>query len=221
MMVGDPSVPTIANVFLCQQVFLCQFILCAIGGGALFIPLVARQRVAIEAINHIAECRVQLVRRNVATIDMGQLLSRKLAAEMASHLVWAQIRSIGENGEQLPLKRIGDFRLIARKGTEMAAKAGQVMHTDQDIEQMAFGDFLLERFLQLRESAGLGFGWSFLENGFAFVCDDQLPVFRSGAIDLGSHLGEPGPQVIHKALGGHGEAEPLTVFSHFRLALLP
>ena len=103
----------------------------------------------------------------------------------------------------------------------MAAKAGQVMHTDQDIEQMAFGDFFLERFLQLRESAGLRFGWSFPQNGFAFVRDDQFTVSWPGAIDLGSHLGEPGPQVLHKALGSHGETEPLAVLGHFRLALLP
>src|SRR4249919_3338031 len=100
----------------------------------------------------------------MAAIDMGQLLSGKLAAEMASHLVGTEIRPIGENGEQLPLKRIRDFRFIPRKGTEMAAKAGQVMHPHQDIEQMALGDFFLERFLQLRESAGLCFGWSFPQN---------------------------------------------------------
>src|SRR6266480_2257963 len=112
VMVGNPSVPAIANVLLRQQVLLGQFILCAIGSGALFIAPIARQRIAIEAINYVAQCRVQLVRRDVAAIDVGQLLSGKLASEMASHLVWAEIRSIRENGEQLPLKRIGDFRLI-------------------------------------------------------------------------------------------------------------
>jgi len=87
MMIGNAPVPTIPDVFFCEQILFRQVVLRPIGSHALLIAPVARQGETMEAINDIALRRIQFRCREMAAIEMGKLISGKLPSQMAGHLM--------------------------------------------------------------------------------------------------------------------------------------
>lgn len=87
MMVGNASVAAIANMSLHQQVLFGQLILGPIGCHAFLIAPVARQREAVKAVGNIANGRFQLFCREMAAVDMGNLVGVEHSSEMTGHLV--------------------------------------------------------------------------------------------------------------------------------------
>jgi hypothetical protein len=87
MMVGNAPIAAIANMSLDQQVLFCQFILRPVCGHAFLIAPVARQREAVKTVRDIANGRFQLFCREVAAVDMGNLIGVENTSQMSSHLV--------------------------------------------------------------------------------------------------------------------------------------
>src|SRR5690348_17018895 len=89
MVIGNAPIPSISDVLLCQQILLRQLILCAISGGPLFFTSVVRERVAVEAIDDSAQGGIELLRRDMPPIDVGNLIGSKGASQMPGHLMRA------------------------------------------------------------------------------------------------------------------------------------
>src|SRR5260370_7403800 len=91
MMIGDASKAAIANMPLNQQILFCQVILRSISGGSFLITPIVGQLEAMKAVNDIANSRLQFLRRNMAMVDMGDLVGIQKSPEMAGHLTSTQI----------------------------------------------------------------------------------------------------------------------------------
>jgi hypothetical protein len=99
VMIGNATKPTIADMFLCQQILLGQLVLCAVSSGSFFIAPIVRQGKAVEPINNITLGRIQVGHGKVAVIEMDDLISREKPFEVAGHLVWTKMGAVGKNGE--------------------------------------------------------------------------------------------------------------------------
>lgn len=151
MMIGNPSKPSIANVFFGQQILFGQVILRAIGSHPFFIAPVARQGKPMKPINTIALCCLQFGNGKVAMIEMGKLISSQGTFEMTSHLLWAKVGAIGKDREQMSLSSIGRFWLATGQGTKMAGKASHVINACEHIQEVSFRNLFDKGLLQLCE----------------------------------------------------------------------
>ena len=81
----------------------------------------------MEAINDIAQRRLQVRHREMAVVEMSNLIGSEDSLEMTCHLMGAEVGAVGKNREEIAFPGIGDFRFAPRHGTEMAGKAGDVI----------------------------------------------------------------------------------------------
>src|SRR5436305_996734 len=99
MMIGDSPETSITNMLLCKQILFRQLILCSIRGSPFLFTPIVRKRIAIEAVFHIAEGRIELFRRDMTPIDVRNLIGIECPSQVSCHLVGAEIRSIREKGQ--------------------------------------------------------------------------------------------------------------------------
>src|SRR5260370_40457906 len=94
---GDASIAAMANIPPTQQILFCKVILRPISGGSFLITPIVGQLEAMKAFNDIANSRLQFLRRNMAMVDMGDLVGIQKTPEMAVHLTRTHMCPITEH----------------------------------------------------------------------------------------------------------------------------
>src|SRR5579859_2023286 len=99
MIIGNASKSSIANMFLCQQVFVGQVVLCSISSDPFACAPATRKRTAVETVNNISNGGFKLLGCDMTTVDGCQHVPRNFSMKMASQLIRSQMTGIGKRGQ--------------------------------------------------------------------------------------------------------------------------
>jgi len=155
VVVTNPAPAAIPNVILTEQILFVDIPFRAICGRPLSGAPQLGQHETVVAIDHGHIGIEEILLRDMALIDVGDLEAIQ-ALERAGSLGRAEVTAIAEGGRDIPLLGRNEPSLKAGKWAKSRGPVQPVFRVRQHVDDIAFRQTFCEQAVNLRKACGFG-----------------------------------------------------------------